>query len=561
MVKKLLGSFAFFLIAATAFAQTIVSTTPENKKVILEEFTGIYCQFCPDGHAIAQGIVSSYPGEVFVINIHTGGFANPTGNDPDFRTPYGAAIAGQSGLIGYPAGTVNRHYFPGQSQSGGQDTAMSRGQWGSASVETLGEASYLNMAVEAEVDVVNSEIVVHVEAYYTGDSPEANNFLNVALLQNNTLGPQTGGNMGNEYPHQHRLVELITGQWGESISPTTTGTFIDRTYTYPVPANYNNVPVVLEDLEVVVFMTETTQEIISGNGAYPTFVNLPNQDDASVEFTSEANDQCGIDYIPEVTIQNRGNNVLTSLDIDYSINGGATQTYTWSGSLGGYETERVSLDPIPYTLEANNTVDVSIPNDDDNSNNNTSTTFGESDETSTQQVRLLMNTGNSGSGISWTLRDANGVVAQGDSYGNNETVDQTINLPEIGCHEFKLYSDLGGAGSVAFFDSDNNVLLQSSGDFGGELSVSFTTNGVFGLTDNNLNNVVLFPNPAKNSITITNAENANIVIYDILGKVVASQTGISNAQQIAITNLQAGTYFVKIEIDQQTSVERFIVSK
>ena len=36
-----------------ASAQTFVSTTPENKNVILEEFTGISCGFCPDGHLIA----------------------------------------------------------------------------------------------------------------------------------------------------------------------------------------------------------------------------------------------------------------------------------------------------------------------------------------------------------------------------------------------------------------------------------------------------------------------------------------------------------------------------
>ena len=31
-----------------------------------------------------------------------------------FNTSFGAAIAGQSGLSGYPAGTVNRHVFSGE---------------------------------------------------------------------------------------------------------------------------------------------------------------------------------------------------------------------------------------------------------------------------------------------------------------------------------------------------------------------------------------------------------------------------------------------------------------
>ncbi len=87
------------------------------------------------------------------------------------------------------------------------------------------------------------------------------NKLNVALLQNNTLGPQTGGNMGNEYNHMHRLVWLLTGQWGRQFPTTTAGTFIDETYTYDIPDDYNGVPVKIEDLEVVAFVTETQQKI------------------------------------------------------------------------------------------------------------------------------------------------------------------------------------------------------------------------------------------------------------------------------------------------------------
>ena len=113
-MKKFLLSFALLAYSSFLIGQTIVSTTPENKKAILEEFTGISCVFCPDGHAIANAIKNSNPEDVFLINIHQGGFAVPSGSQPDFRTPFGDAIANQSGLIGYPAGTVNRHIIPVQ---------------------------------------------------------------------------------------------------------------------------------------------------------------------------------------------------------------------------------------------------------------------------------------------------------------------------------------------------------------------------------------------------------------------------------------------------------------
>ena len=52
MKKILLPVFilSFFIVNA----QTFVSTSPENKNVILEEFTGISCVWCPAGHLIGQ---------------------------------------------------------------------------------------------------------------------------------------------------------------------------------------------------------------------------------------------------------------------------------------------------------------------------------------------------------------------------------------------------------------------------------------------------------------------------------------------------------------------------
>ena len=74
-MKKILLS-VFVLGSFLTFAQTNVSTTPENKNVVLEEFTGISCPYCPDGHVVHRGLKDNNPGDVMLINIHTGSFAN-----------------------------------------------------------------------------------------------------------------------------------------------------------------------------------------------------------------------------------------------------------------------------------------------------------------------------------------------------------------------------------------------------------------------------------------------------------------------------------------------------
>ena len=64
-------TFTFLVVLGLAFsasAQTIVSTTAQNKKVVLEEFTGIHCTFCPDGHKRANELKAANAGNVFLVN-------------------------------------------------------------------------------------------------------------------------------------------------------------------------------------------------------------------------------------------------------------------------------------------------------------------------------------------------------------------------------------------------------------------------------------------------------------------------------------------------------------
>ena len=93
-------------------AQSLVDTTQvENKNVLLEEYTGRNCPYCPDGHKIANDIKVANPNDVVLIRVHTGGYA-PT-SYPNLNTSFGEALAGQSGITGYPTGTINRHEFSG----------------------------------------------------------------------------------------------------------------------------------------------------------------------------------------------------------------------------------------------------------------------------------------------------------------------------------------------------------------------------------------------------------------------------------------------------------------
>ncbi|PKA82321.1 putative secreted protein (Por secretion system target) [Ulvibacter sp. MAR_2010_11] len=554
MLKKLPTSLIFLLLATFSYGQTIVSTTPENKKVVLEEFTGLHCVWCPDGHAIAKAIQDNNPGNVFLINIHAGGFAVPSGNEPDFRTPDGEGIRSYFGANSYPSGMVNRHIFSGSTP------VMGRGSWTGAANTTLGQGSYVNVAVEAEIDVSTNELTVHVEAYYTGNSPQATNMLNVALLQNNTLGPQTGGNMGNEYVHMHRLVKLITGQWGVSISPTTTGSFIDQTFTYTIPAMYNNVPTELADMEIVAFVSETQSEIPSGAGAFPTYTGFANANDVYARYVDDIDVQCGFDITPKVNIQNVGADPLTALAINYSVNGGATQTYNWTGNLTSLQNETVELPAVSYTTQPVNTVEVTLENDDNNSNNSVSGTFDNA-PAAVGTVTMILNTGSQGSQCTWDIvNSAGATVYSGGPYGNNETINETFEFT-TDCYRFSVYdSGNNGGGSIVLYDTANEVMYSSNGNYGSGDSGYFSSGDILGTGESALERIVLYPNPASAILNIANAENATVTIYNLLGQEVASKTVSSNSDQIEVSRLQTGTYLVKITIDNAVKVERLVIS-
>ncbi|WP_107040204.1 Omp28-related outer membrane protein [Brumimicrobium mesophilum] len=356
MKHQILSTAVALFTATGLFAQLPVSQAAENKNAVLEEFTGIYCTFCPDGHKRAQEFKDANPSDVILVNVHAGGYAAPNGSDPDFRTPFGSAIASQSDLAGYPAGTINRRNFPGMEQQGSPSgaTAMSRGDWSTAGGTVISEASYANIALEASIEVATRELTVDVEMYYTGTAP-ATNQLSVAILQSGIEGPQTGMAANpnqilanGNYEHNHMLRHLLTGQWGESIT-TATGTVITRQYVYTIPADLNGIAYELGDLEVVAFIAEGNQNIVTGAEAPITYVLPPGAILADLSATSSMaapNGYCDGSVTPEITVTNEETTSIATYEVSYSVNGGTAVTQTVTNALAAGASATTSFPTI-----------------------------------------------------------------------------------------------------------------------------------------------------------------------------------------------------------------------
>ena len=547
----------FLFFSSFVDAQTIVSTSPENKKIILEEYTGIHCTYCPDGHEIAQSLKDANPDNVFIINIHTGGYATPSSGEPDFRTSFGDAIAAQSNLTGYPSGSVNRQYFSNLTMNGG--TAMGRGGWSSATSQVLNQSAYVNLGVEASINVQNNELTVHVEGYYTGDSPQSTNLLNVVLTQNNTLGPQTGGGMGSNYNHMHRLVHMITGQWGFEISTTSSGSFVNETFTYTIPSDYNGVDVNLSELNVIAFISETQQNIISGAEYTPTFDGLEYSNDAAILGIEEnLNGNCGDSASPVVVIQNSGYDNLTNFSIEYSINNGNTQSHNWSGSLGSLASTSIELPAINYSPSDTNSINITISDDDNNQNNSNDFYFNQSSSYDTAIVTLNLVTDNYASETSWQLTDSSGyIIAQNGSLSNASTYSTEIEIPTSDeCYTFTINDTYGdgiccgyGVGSYSITDDSGNTII-SGGEFSSVDTSTFRVGETLGINSIFENDLNIFPNPSNGVFNIkTSLNNSTYKIYNLIGQQVKSGLIKNGANLIDLRNSIDGVYFMTIQTE------------
>ena len=251
MKKYLLSLLIVLFSLELVNAQQYVATAPTKKNVIIEEYTGNYCTYCPDGHRIANEIAANNPGRVFPLNIHAGGYAATS--YPNMTTPAGNEFNNSFGIYSYPTGVVNRATGP-----------IGRNLWEEKSINQMQQTAIVNIAGDYTINTASRTAQITVEIYYTGNSNTSTNYLNIFMLQDNIIGYQAGSNLNptqivdGQYCHNHVFRSTITPTWGEAITPST-GTLITKTYTYTIPETIgdpNGVAVDLDNIYFVAFLTD-----------------------------------------------------------------------------------------------------------------------------------------------------------------------------------------------------------------------------------------------------------------------------------------------------------------
>ncbi|MEL6924197.1 MAG: Omp28-related outer membrane protein, partial [Bacteroidota bacterium] len=219
-----------------------------DRKVLIEEFTGVQCVNCPQGSAEIENLIGLYGDQLIAVSIHSGFFADPFDESRfDFRIEAGEQLEGFLGEpIGYPSAVVNRRTVPNKN-------SLQAGQalWAGLVANAADEEPLLSLNAEVEYDGSNRELKVVITMLPTATLGEATK-LTVMLTENNVSDFQlTPAGKQSDYKHKHVLRDVLTRFDGNSLGDLQKGVLAEQRFEYQISEAWN-----VQQCEIVAFVSK-----------------------------------------------------------------------------------------------------------------------------------------------------------------------------------------------------------------------------------------------------------------------------------------------------------------
>ena len=320
---------------------------------------------------------------------------------------------------------------------------------------------------------------------------------------------------------------------------------------------------------------------VTNDGYDPNSPTLP--DDAGIgSIVSPSGDYCVDNFIPEIILRNFGTNNLTSVTINYDLDGGANNVYNWSGNLAPGATENVILPSMTTTAGAHVfNATTTLPNgnaDSDTGNDaklsNYNATIGGID------ILIEINTDCWGSEVTWDIKDGAATVASGGPYSdqspNGEYISTTMCIAE-GCYDFTIYDSYGDGmygtqwscsvdGNYTITQVNNSAvlatLIAANADYGNSETQNFCVSNS-GINELNTGDFSIYPNPSLGAVNVQlgnlTAEKHIVSVVDLSGREIYSNEETSNAFTINLNDASNGTYLVHITSNGVKLTKRIVL--
>lgn len=239
-----------------------------TKTILLEEFTGSWCGYCPDGALKLEDLIANNPGNVVGVSIHNG----------DAMT-FSDGIQSGFNVTSFPSGMVNRTLVDGQSKE-----PFTRSLWGAEVTNQIGSYTPVDVSLTSTYNTTNRELNITVTADFVDFASGDLRF--VAMLTEDSVtgtgtgydqvnyyssGHSSGGVGGSSHPHysdptpivgyvhNHVLRSVPGGAFGNPgviSSPISPGSTISESFTINVPASINE-----NKIKVIGFVAYYSSEI------------------------------------------------------------------------------------------------------------------------------------------------------------------------------------------------------------------------------------------------------------------------------------------------------------
>lgn len=237
---------AIDLSPITAKDTTYLSTpeTPEPRRVLVEEFTGVQCTNCPDAATILEQVQSANPGrEILIIGLHGGAQTDPIAGISKDTLKSSLALNLVTSYFAEnppkPAAAIDRVLRSGAYFD------ISRTLWSNYISDRLAQPTPVNLYVTSSYNPADSEAIVNVKACYT-DNVTKKQSLSVFLTEDNIIDAQEYTTyIDTFYHHNHVFRDMLTPINGssvlDSIATKEKGRVFEKTIIYKLPTNILNV--------------------------------------------------------------------------------------------------------------------------------------------------------------------------------------------------------------------------------------------------------------------------------------------------------------------------------
>jgi thiol-disulfide isomerase/thioredoxin len=158
------------------FSETPTSFT---KKVLLEEFTGSWCGYCPSGAEILQNLMNSY--SVIGVALHS---------SDDMSIAHTSVLESFYPSSGYPSGMVDRINFDGI-------VGLNRGYWSYITDQQLQKSAICGLAINSEIS--GDSVNIQIRSAFDTTMAMENYNLNVYIIEDDVQGEGYGYDQRNYY--------------------------------------------------------------------------------------------------------------------------------------------------------------------------------------------------------------------------------------------------------------------------------------------------------------------------------------------------------------------------